>query len=354
MCDAQLMQASAKPLKRPSSSGPEENQAKPKRARHGRGELQVCGWLKNDGSQCTHEAASGDITAHRKSAGYHSVARAKLAVQSSVQQQLRQPKLQFGQSRTPGVGPLDEPSSSAPSTEPKPADDATPSETRPHEPHESGEPLNAHVMLDTLVQGMLQMKVSFDKAEEQMRTQARDQSILSRPVREEMIAAAVVRTLDAREREQAKSAQERLAEEAKSRTQKKLEAGTNIGQLCNAGGCFIYDPSNTEVFCTHCTPFIKGEDDSMRIPSEMVGHLNYNKFGRFSADLGDGSKDYVAKRLRALRQNITSHLNCRGHNWVVENKAILNAKRSAKQKAGLNVAFTAYECFLEARSSQVL
>ena len=83
VCEAPL-------LKRPATQSTLQLQQQPpaKHPNSKRGSMVVCGWPKNDGSICTHEAAQKDVNYHQKAVFYHSDERARRASGTAVKQSM--------------------------------------------------------------------------------------------------------------------------------------------------------------------------------------------------------------------------------------------------------------------------
>ena len=338
VCEAPL-------LKRPATQSTLQLQQPPpaKQPNPKRGNLVVCGWPRNDGSTCVHEAAQGDVTYHRQAAGYHSDERARQSSGAAAKQSMNN---FFG-------GASFSSSSKAP---PPPSHSTQPmggvAEELPPGQQPGGVGVNIDQVVATMAQGVSMLKLGFENLTEQLRSQSQRQMSVSRPVREEMVAEAVVARLERREKEQHKSTEEREAEAAKTQLDRKLEACTTIQDICNCLGCFTYSPAEGVIICSACTPFVSGVEFETRIPANMVGHFNLAKFGTVNASVGDGSSQAIKARLPKLRQSAKDHLTTRGHIWCVSNTADLATAAKTKRTIGLNVASTVYECLLEARSSQ--
>lgn len=333
MCDAPL-------TKKPRMSEPEQvapssevklSQAKSDARASSTKEAVVCGWKKDNGTICDYHGRADNVRSHQATVSYHSRAR------SALQQKEGMANL-FG---------MKQPSTVASNHETKPMT-AAPADVLPS------------VQEGTILSGLAgvlhafgELKLGMDGVVESMRSMMHSQEMVSRTVREERIAEAVVRRIKEKEREDLKTEEEKAAEAAKSRLEKQLDACKSVRELCACVGVFNYSEGEEIIFCTICTPFISSPVAELRIPSDVVGHFNYARFGTISASFCAAGGSYNEKRLKIMKKDIKGHLETKGHHYCVENKAAYDAKANAKRTAGLNVAATAYECLLEARSAEV-
>ena len=275
------------------------------RASGRRGVLVVCEWPKNGGGTCTYAAAASDVTSHRRTVGYHSEERCRRAsnatAKTAVQDMFRGISAGISSTSTlPGRQPAEQP----PPTE-LPA----------------SEQMSDHT-LSVLVQAVHQLSLDQKSLVEGLLQHQKVTSSVSRPVREELVAQAVVRRLDEREKEAAKGAAQREAEAAKSKLERALEKAKSIKECCDTLGCFSYSPAQELVFCTICTPFASNPELQRRIPGVQVSFSKLNKknFGAIDASLGDGSPAQFKKKLAKIKQSVKGHLETQGHFYCVSNK----------------------------------
>lgn len=276
-----------------------------------RGVLVTCGWLKNCGNRCTHTAAQADVTAHQKTVGYHSNERERLATKATKQAAVHQ---MFHGAST---------SSHGASTSYQPTLPAKRSAEQPPQ-HElpASQQMSVDHTLSILVQVVSQLSLDQKSLVEGLLQHQKVTSSASRAVREELVAQAVVRRLDEREKEQAKGAAQRDAEARKTKLERALEKAKSINECCSTLGCYDYSPAEELVFCSICTPFVANPDLQHRIPGVQVSFssLNKRKFGVIDASLGDGSPAQFGRKLSKIKQSLKGHLETQGHFYCVSNR----------------------------------
>ena len=154
-----------------------------------RGVLVTCGWLKNCGNRCTYTAAQSDVTAHQKSVGYHSNERERLATKATKQAAVNQ-MWQGASSSSHGASTSYRPTLPA----------KRPAEQLPAQ-HElpASQQMSVDRTLSALVQAVSQLSLDQQSLVEGLLQHQKVTSSASRPVREELVAQAVVRRLDERE-----------------------------------------------------------------------------------------------------------------------------------------------------------
>ena len=214
-----------------------------------RGVLVTCGWPKNCGNRCTYTAAQADVTAHQKTFGYHSNERERLATKATKQAAVHQ---MFHGASTSNHGA---------STSYQPTLPAKrPAEQLPQHELPASQQMSVDHTLSVLVQAVSQLSLDQQSLVEGLLQHQKVASSVSRAVREELVAQAVVRRLDEREKEQATGAAQRDAEAAKTKLDRALEKAKSINECCSALGCYDYSPAEELVFCNICTPFVANPD----------------------------------------------------------------------------------------------
>ena len=276
-----------------------------------RGVLVTCGLLKNCGNRCTYTAAQADVTAHQKTVGYHSNERERLATNATRQAAVHQ-MWQGASTSSHGASTSYQPTLPA----------KRPAEQLPQHELPASQQMSVDHTLSALVQAVSQLSLDQQSLVEGLLQHQKVTSSASRPVREELVAQAVVRRLDEREKEQAKSAAQRDAEAAKTKLDRALEKAKSINECCSALGCFDYSPAEELVFCNICTPFVANPDLQRRIPGVQVSFssLNKRKFGVIDASLGDGSPAQIGRKLSKIKQSLKGHLETQGHFYCVSNR----------------------------------
>ena len=276
-----------------------------------RGVLVTCGWPKNCGNRCTYTAAQADVTAHQKTFGYHSNERERLATKATKQAAVHQ---MFHGASTSNHGA---------STSYQPTLPAKrPAEQLPQHELPASQQMSVDHTLSVLVQAVSQLSLDQQSLVEGLLQHQKVASSVSRAVREELVAQAVVRRLDEREKEQATGAAQRDAEAAKTKLDRALEKAKSINECCSALGCYDYSPAEELVFCNICTPFVANPDLQHRIPGVQVSFssLNKRKFGVIDASLGDGSPAQFGRKLSKIKQSLKGHLETQGHFYCVSNR----------------------------------
>lgn len=291
----------------------------------------TCGWPRNDGKVCDYSADRARIDSHRQTVSYHSNHREAQRKDKAAQ------KTAFGKI----FGPA------------KPEKPPEFFKPEPPPPSHCAEPMGGVTEelpgsdVNVLASVLERIGTGFNWIVEQMqKIEIRER----REVREEQIAQAVVARLELREKEKAKSDAQKAEEALRSQLEKQLEAAKSVGAIIKTAGCLAHDTEANELYCVTCIPFMS-KHAVISLPASIVGHFNYSSFGRTTANLGLTPAS-ASSRLSKLRVWSKSHLETKGHLWAVENKARLDEVSRSKRQQGLNVASTAYECFIEGRSSQ--